>query len=559
MFAKNRTFTILLLLFYILIYIVPLGSPGLFVPDETRYAEIPHEMIKSGDWVVPHLNGLRYFEKPAMGYWVYACAQMLFGHNTFAVRLPSAVSTGLTALLIFLLIRFASGMENDKNRFRAAAGALIFLSCFEVFGVGSVAVLDNLFCFFMTAEISAFYFASEKEPGSSGEKSFLVLSGIACGFAFLTKGFLAFAVPVIVIVPYLIWERRYKDLLRMTWIPLLAAIIVTLPWAALIHMREPDFWKFFFWNEHIKRFMEVNAQHKEPFWYFFMLAPGMFIPWTFLIPAAVKGLRHLTKNSSPEQRRLIRFSICWFILPFLFFSMSIGKLITYILPCIPPFAVLIILGLESILQKGGDRIFKWGAAGTGVFFGLLFFALVYLQIFDFNDSHPFSHPWKAIMLANGLLAMVLFSFLAIKSSKAAIKILLIGFSPFLFFFLAHYIVPDQTLSSKVPGLLLESQSDLGDNAIIVSDENTITAACWYLNRDNIYLLENSGELEYGLAYPDASGRMLNLKSFRKLVEENRGRIILTGRVRNLERWRDELPEPNSRHYSGAEGYALWMY
>jgi 4-amino-4-deoxy-L-arabinose transferase len=83
-----------LLLFFLLAYLLPLGARDLVLPDETRYAEIPREMIAGGDWIVPRLNGLRYFEKPVLGDWVHAAGQLVFGENNFAVRLPSAPAVG---------------------------------------------------------------------------------------------------------------------------------------------------------------------------------------------------------------------------------------------------------------------------------------------------------------------------------------------------------------------------------------------------------------------------------------------------------------------------------
>lgn len=105
-FTKNPAiiYTLLLFSFFFIGYILPLGERALFVPDETRYAEIPREMIASGDWGVPHLNGLRYFEKPPLGYWLNATSIVLFGKNAFAVRLPSALAAGLTALMVFVLV-----------------------------------------------------------------------------------------------------------------------------------------------------------------------------------------------------------------------------------------------------------------------------------------------------------------------------------------------------------------------------------------------------------------------------------------------------------------------
>ena len=85
---------------------------------------------------------------------------------------------------------------------------------------------------------------------------FLALMGIfCCGLGFLTKGFLAFAVPVLTVAPFLVWEGRYKDLLRIPWIPMITAFVIVLPWSLMIHFREGDFWNYFFWTEHVARFV----------------------------------------------------------------------------------------------------------------------------------------------------------------------------------------------------------------------------------------------------------------------------------------------------------------
>ncbi|WP_191864256.1 phospholipid carrier-dependent glycosyltransferase, partial [Pseudomonas viridiflava] len=89
----------LLLLAFVVAYLLPLGSHGLWIPDETRYAQISQEMLHSGQWTAQYFVGVRYFEKPAAGYWLIAAGQALFGENLFGVRIASALSTGLSALL----------------------------------------------------------------------------------------------------------------------------------------------------------------------------------------------------------------------------------------------------------------------------------------------------------------------------------------------------------------------------------------------------------------------------------------------------------------------------
>ena len=326
---------------FLLLYLLPLGERPIFIPDEDRYAEIPREMIASCDWIVPHLNGLRYFEKPVLGYWLIAASIKMFGENAFAVRFPSAMAAGFSALMIFWLVRrFAGG------NFIQIIAALVFLTCFEVYGVGTFNVLDSILAMFVTAAMTSFLYAYSAEPATPKRLAFLVLFGIFCGLAFLTKGFLAFAVPVVVIVPFLIWEGRWKELFVIPWLPIAAAVLVVMPWAVMIHIREPDFWHFFFWNEHIKRFLSDSAQHHESFWYFFLTFPAAALPWTFLFPAVISGLQKTGMQTS-----IIRYAICWFLFPFLFFSISKGKLLTYILPCFPPFAMLISIGLNSYFEK----------------------------------------------------------------------------------------------------------------------------------------------------------------------------------------------------------------
>ncbi len=555
----KRRYAILLLSFFLLAYILPLGARDLLVPDETRYAEIPREMIAGGDWVVPHLNGLRYFEKPPMGYWLHAGSILLFGENNFAVRLPSAMAVGLSALLIYVLICRMYRNVNEESGLTAILASLIFLTCVEVFGVGNIAVLDSLFSFFLTATLAAFYFASEKAPGSPGEKRFLLLAGIACGLAFLTKGFLALAVPVLVVFPYFVWQRRYIDLFRMSWLPILTAVLVALPWSALIYLREPDFWSFFFWNEHIRRFMAENAQHKESFWFFFMAAPGLFMPWTFLTPAAMAGIRKLAGGRSP-QGRLIRFSICWLVLPFLFFSVSKGKLLPYILPCFPPFAVLMTFGLLDILDKGSRKVFQWGVAATGTFFGMILLALIYIQIFSYEGFRLYSQPWKAMMVVNGLVFMILFCFWSLRCQYGKGKVVLFGLSPLLLFFLAHFTIPGFVIEKSAPGRLLEKrQYQIKPDAVIIADEEAVGAACWNIKRDDVYLLRSAGELTYGMHYKGAADRLLDVKSATRLIDRNRGKTMLIARAKRIRDVLNVLPEPAYQDDSGLEGYVLRRY
>lgn len=561
--SSTRSYGLLVLLLIVALYIVPLGARPMFVPDESRYAEVPREMIASGNWVSPHLNGLRYFEKPALGYWAIAGSIMVFGENNFAIRLPSALSVALTAL--FILGIAAGEAKNDETI--APLAALIFLTSLEVYALGTFCLLDNLLCFFLTGTMVNFYRASTAAPGSRQEKIYLMFSGIFCGLAFLTKGFLAFAVPVLTIAPFLLIQRRFADIFRMAWLPLLTALLVALPWSVLIHLREPQFWHYFFWNEHVHRFLADNAQHKKPFWYFFLSAPPMFLPWIFLVPAAVTGLFSTTAAARTKKNPispLITFCICWFVFPFLFFSAANGKLLTYILPCFPPFAILMSLGLHRVLNRGRFRSFQLGTAGAALFYGALLAAIIAFlsatRFFGFDIALPENRIWKWLMAANGLFVMVLFFIAAFRSRKASRKILFFGLAPVLILFLANFIMPDLTLESKAPVLLLKRhKKDVATESIIFSDEKAVQAVCWYYKRNDIYMVDSVGELGYGLAHDQSGARLLEAQEVSRLIAEHPGRCVLIASVKHYEDLKKFLPAPSLLDNSGAKGYVFIKY
>ena len=153
--ANGWSLLFALLAVYLVVYILPLNLRPLITPDEARYAEIPREMLKTGNWIVPHLNGLRYFEKPPMGYWLNALSIGLFGENRFAVRLSSALAAGLSAVLSgFLLLR-------SGQRFQIVIiVSVVYLTISEVLFVGTYALLDTVFAMFLSGGLIFYYLAA---------------------------------------------------------------------------------------------------------------------------------------------------------------------------------------------------------------------------------------------------------------------------------------------------------------------------------------------------------------------------------------------------------------
>jgi len=547
---------LLVLLVFILVYLLPLGIRPLFGPDETRYAEIPREMIASGDWVVPHLNGLDYFEKPVLGYWVHATAQLVFGETRFAVRLPSALASGLSALLVLLLAWLPTRL--DQRRSLGPLAALIFLSSLAVAGIGTFAVLDNLLSLFLTLALAGFFWACEAEAGSRRERGFLIVAGVGCGLAFLTKGFLAFAVPVLVAVGYLLWQKRWRDVLRMSWLPLLAAFLVALPWALAVHQRAPDFWNYFFWEEHIRRFFGGTAQHKQPAWYFLAVLPAMVLPWTFLLPSLWQGLRTRVP-ASVRQQNLLRYAICWFVLPFLFFSASHGKLITYLLPCLPALAILMALTFDRLGADLSQKVFKVGALFAAGFWLVLLVVLVVLQQVGVKGMPLYSQPAPWLLGSLALLLGVAGFLWSARLQAPWPKLVLYSLAPLPLLLTAPFMMPDLTLQKKAPTVFLEPLApQIAPSDQIITEGGIFRAVCWSWKRNDLYL-HGDGELGYGLDRPDGRSRRVSFEEISKMIEAQPDKLVLVARAKTFSKWRKELPPPAKILQDGAHGVVVAHY
>ncbi|MFH1156650.1 MAG: phospholipid carrier-dependent glycosyltransferase [Pseudomonadota bacterium] len=542
-----------LILVFFGVYLMPLGVRPLMIPDETRYAEVPREMIETGDWVVPRLNGLRYFEKPVMGYWLNGLSILAFGENAFAVRFPSAAAAGLSALMVFFLA------SRSLGRLQGLMAAGVLLTAVEVFGIGTFAVLDSMLSFFLTASLGFFYLAWESRHVRVRRIAFLILSGLFCGLACHTKGFLAFAVPVVVTVPFLVWQGQWKEVFRFAWIPLVTALLVMVPWGVMVHLREPQFWDFFFWNEHVHRFFAAdNAQHKEPFYYFLMVLPLGLVPWIALAPAAARGLVK-TGLKNP----FLRYALCWTLFPLVFFSVSSGKIATYILPCFPAMAALVAQGLYAY-GDGAQRFRLWdvGALALAGFFCIVALAMGVVQAGMVKGFTVYASFWKGSCFIFGLISFSAFLVLSARAREMIPKWLFFGLSPVVLLVLLPFLMPDLTILRKAPGILFTENRDLVTrDTVIVSQASLIRAVCWTYKRRDVFQLEEGGELSYGLNHADSAHRLLDFEQFTRLVDANRGkrRVLLVVDPSKLDLWKSLIPQPEFLRSSGEKGFVLVFY
>lgn len=530
--------SLLVIGFFLIVYILPLGVRPIVIPDETRYGEIGREIVKTGDWIVPRLDGFRYFEKPILGHLFHALSIMLLGLNAFAIRLPSALAVGLSALMLFLLIR---RFTNDTTS--AIMAASVFLTCIEVFCIGTFCVLDSIFSMFITASMVLFFFALvENHPLK--KKIILAGAGIACGLAFLTKGFLAFVIPAIVIVPFGIWQHQLKELLHALLVLIITAIITALPWSVMIHLKEPDFWHYFFWVEHIDRFISPHGgQHPYPIWFFIPVILGGTLPWTTQIGGVIY---RLLKNLSNDP--LLRFSICWFLFPFLFFSICRGKLATYILPCFPPLIVLFIIGLRHEYKTGRAKRFNISdTVGVISVIALILVLIVTQTVVPETKIYRPGEIWKLLFIIVGLSAYLVLLIQAIISASRTRKFTFSCMAPLLLMFIAQFVIPDKLIEKKAPiDFLCRHKDRINQNTILVSDNYLTPAVCWSYKRSDVLLLNDAGEFAYGLGYDDLSKhRLLDTDQLRELLAKDLGEehmVLITSSNLYME-YKQQLPKP----------------
>jgi 4-amino-4-deoxy-L-arabinose transferase len=510
-------------------------------------------MISNDSWVVPHLNGLQYFEKPVLGYWIHAAAQLVFGENNFAVRFPSALASGLSALLVLILAWVPARI--DPHRTLGPLAALIFLSSVAVAGIGTFAVLDNLLTLFLTFALACFFWASEAAVGSLRERTFLVSAGVSCGLAFLTKGFLALAVPALVVGGYLLWQKRWRDMFRMIWLPLLGAFLVALPWSLAVHHQAPDFWNYFFWEEHVRRFFSGSAQHKQPAWYFLAVLPAMLIPWTFLLPVLWRGARTRAPYAS-QQQNLLRYTLCWTILPFLFFSASRGKLLTYILPCLPALAILIAFTFDRLGETFPHKAFKRGALFAAGLWLFLLIILFVLQIFGLQGAPLFDRPTAWVLGSAGLVCGIFAFLLSARTTLPWNKLIVYSLATMPLLMAGPMMMPDITLQKKAPGIFLEQMNaDISPSDRIFTEAGIVTAICWSWKRNDIYLLTR-GELDYGLNQEEGQPFRVDILQMKEMIKEQPGKVVLVARENKFSLWQKELPTPSQIHQNGLHG--VWV-
>jgi len=331
-----------------------LGSYPLMDQDEGRNGEVAREMAQSNDYVLPHLNGLPYIDKPVLSFAAAAAVMEVLGPTELAARSVPFLSTLATALLVGWFGARWYGREAGWIAGIASAVAPLPLA------FSRIVILDSLLALLVTSALLAFYSAVEARVAGRPERIFTLVAWAAIGLGVLTKGPVALAVPLIVAAPYALWRRASWAVWNPLGPLLMAAIIA--PWVWFMEDRLPGYLEYVAITETWQRVSSDELQRTQPWWYFLVIAGVGFFPWW---PLAF-GRRRMDGGIDPKRV----YSFLWLILPLVFFSLSRSKLPQYILPLMPAVALL----LASRWAPGSSlprrttvvSLAGWGLFGIGM-------------------------------------------------------------------------------------------------------------------------------------------------------------------------------------------------
>ncbi len=488
-----------------LLFFLFLGQRPLANPDEGRYAEIPREMLQSGDFLTPRLNGVKYFEKPPLVYWLSVGAMKILGVNEWSARAGMAAFAVLGGLLTYVA---------GRALFGRAAGwwSTIVLSTSVLFyGLSRLALIDLVMAVLMSAALFCFLFAVNQPAGWRRRGLFWGFYA-AMALAVLTKGLIGFLLPCGVAFFWLLLLNRW-DRLRpchpFTGAALLLAIAA--PWHVMMARAHPDFLQFYFVHEHVQRFASAIHDRQQPWWFFGAVLVGGLFPWTvFGLQALPAGPRTLWRQRRDYAE--VWFLLIWIGLILLFFSSSQSKLIPYLLPVFPAAAILVGRYLAAAWERREVRglnagLFVFAALAAALGFAAGWFKLPLRSVPA--DLRLWQHVLAGGLVIGGLGVAVS----AMLGAKRLALMTLIA-STLLTLVSANFIAgPLDVRSTKSLALELKPLLRPGDAVYVLGEYYQDFPA--YLGR-TVDVVEYEGELAFGIhAEPErTASRFLTAEGFR---------------------------------------------
>jgi 4-amino-4-deoxy-L-arabinose transferase-like glycosyltransferase len=484
-----------------------LGTYSLKEPDEGRYAEIPREMVETGDYVVPHLDYFRYFEKPPLLYWMTALSFKAFGLSEWSFRMPNAFVALLCVVITYL---FAARWFGDKT---ALLSSLIMVSSFGFFAMAHIVTIDMLFAVLLFISLLCFYEFYRRE-----KILFLYLFFAVLAFAVLAKGPVALILLGGTIILFLITERKVSFLKKMTSVKgMLLFFLIAAPWFIAICLRESEFFHFFFIDQHILRFLTTKHGRSGPIYYFIPVLFGGLFPWSIFLPRAVVRFWRVKE---------LRLFFIWSAVVFSFFSVSGSKLPPYILPVFPALSIILGYLFEAEWRQ---RIQE----NREIIVYTVFFCCVTLAGFAYGveaidrylsaipDIGSVIRDTRGFLFGLSILSLVILAVLVFKKMRTygSLFFVLGGFSlsVVMGLMLNAHVIDDLNTTKALAQTINTSKTD----SSIVVDYASLDQTLPFYIRGRAYLAAYAGELEMGSKYPDAKAFFLSEDEMARLFRSDK--------------------------------------
>lgn len=430
---------LLLVGFCFVFFFLNLGRWDLWNPDEPRYGQVAREMVQGGDWILMHLNGKTYADKPPLFFWLIGLSSYLWGGFTsFAVRFPSALLGALTVVLTFILGKRLYGLRTGF------LSGIILATSLEFAYLSTRANIDATLVFFTTASLVCFFQWHRYRNGETdrqGTLKVLSIYGFYVGMALatLTKGPVGFLLPLLVSLVYLAIQRDWMGMKEMRLLSgMLLFLVIVLSWylPAVLKGGRPYLNETLF-HQTLDRYAK-GWSHVKPFYYYLYNFPFEFMPWFLFLPAA---MAYGFSEELVEKRKESLFLLVWFAVIFLFFSLSKGKRGLYMLPVYPATSLMVGKLWDDFISSPLEHFRReWTSFPLYGFMGFALLAgaaIPWVVSMKFPSYLPYSLPIAFLMVGGSLAMFVLHRF----KSRAAIFLLIAGMMAGGFFYTLGVVFP----------------------------------------------------------------------------------------------------------------------
>ena len=436
-FETDKPSLTILVVFSLIMFFLNLGGRDLWAPDEGQYAQISQEMIETGEWVIPHLNGTPSAQKPPFFNWAVSVLSLPAGRVTeLTARLPSAIMGMVGVLAVYWLGRGLFGRRTGL------LSALIMATSPIYFHQARWVQVDMVYSTFVCLTLVCFYYGY---TNNVNRNRYFLLGTVFMSLGTLSKGPAAIVVPGLVILLFLVLRKRLREFLtRDLLLYLVVCIILISPWYIFVYLKAGT---DFAWEVIVKHnfymFFETWS-HKRPFYYYFINLPWEFFPWIVFLPAAI-----LNMLSNDEERDQRLFLFVWFIGLFCFFSLSQAKQGKYILPLFPAIALIVGRFWDDVLSGKQSVPYAKGLLLPAVFLAIVMVFGSAGAAWMVSEKHPaflkVSLPIGTICALSGAAIFIMAVFERKKALFATIVVSLLVIATYLTTFINpkinHYKSP----------------------------------------------------------------------------------------------------------------------